>query len=241
MSREPQSHAVLSHVRINPYTLTVIFFTLIPSLLYTDSSLSSSSPALSPPTDLNLESNPGTGELTVQWNGASTPGTHTPAYPDVHINYFSLAFYCPLLKHALPLLPVFLSLLPLSSSKTSLVTEWHALPPTSSKETVWRSLWRQGRTPASWRTSVQEWSTTSVLLLLRMVWRALLYQLPLRQVSERLTLNPPVLVGFWDPGVWIFNTRKPNEPPFQGVWPDFQVNLVCHGSPIFKITHHAES
>uniref|UniRef100_A0A8C4H2P1 Fibronectin n=1 Tax=Dicentrarchus labrax TaxID=13489 RepID=A0A8C4H2P1_DICLA len=35
---------------------------------------------LSPPTDLNLESNPGTGELTVQWNGASTPGTHTLDY-----------------------------------------------------------------------------------------------------------------------------------------------------------------
>lgn len=31
-------------------------------------------PALSPPTDLNLESNPATGELIVQWNGASTPG-----------------------------------------------------------------------------------------------------------------------------------------------------------------------
>uniref|UniRef100_A0A668AUF8 Fibronectin n=1 Tax=Myripristis murdjan TaxID=586833 RepID=A0A668AUF8_9TELE len=28
---------------------------------------------LSPPTDLNLESHPGTGELTVQWNGAKTP------------------------------------------------------------------------------------------------------------------------------------------------------------------------
>uniref|UniRef100_A0AAQ4RK61 Fibronectin n=1 Tax=Gasterosteus aculeatus aculeatus TaxID=481459 RepID=A0AAQ4RK61_GASAC len=28
---------------------------------------------LSPPTDLNLESNPATGELIVQWNGASTP------------------------------------------------------------------------------------------------------------------------------------------------------------------------
>ncbi|XP_037344660.2 fibronectin 1a [Pungitius pungitius] len=28
---------------------------------------------LSPPTDLHLESNPGTGELIVQWNGASTP------------------------------------------------------------------------------------------------------------------------------------------------------------------------
>ncbi|KAM9850866.1 fibronectin 1a [Aulostomus maculatus] len=28
---------------------------------------------LSPPTDLNLETNSGTGELTVQWNGASTP------------------------------------------------------------------------------------------------------------------------------------------------------------------------
>ncbi|XP_068184603.1 fibronectin 1a [Antennarius striatus] len=28
---------------------------------------------LPPPTDLNLESNPGTGELIVQWNGASTP------------------------------------------------------------------------------------------------------------------------------------------------------------------------
>ncbi|KAM7407731.1 hypothetical protein PAMA_003464 [Pampus argenteus] len=28
---------------------------------------------LSPPTDLDLESNPGTGELTVKWNGASTP------------------------------------------------------------------------------------------------------------------------------------------------------------------------
>ncbi|XP_070693651.1 fibronectin 1a [Pempheris klunzingeri] len=28
---------------------------------------------LSPPTDLNLESNPGTGELVVQWNGATTP------------------------------------------------------------------------------------------------------------------------------------------------------------------------
>uniref|UniRef100_A0A673CQM1 Fibronectin n=1 Tax=Sphaeramia orbicularis TaxID=375764 RepID=A0A673CQM1_9TELE len=28
---------------------------------------------LSPPTDLNLESNPGTGEITVQWSGANTP------------------------------------------------------------------------------------------------------------------------------------------------------------------------
>uniref|UniRef100_A0A8C5HT55 Fibronectin n=1 Tax=Gouania willdenowi TaxID=441366 RepID=A0A8C5HT55_GOUWI len=28
---------------------------------------------LSPPTDLNLESNPGTGELIIQWNGAGTP------------------------------------------------------------------------------------------------------------------------------------------------------------------------
>ncbi|XP_078030504.1 fibronectin 1a isoform X2 [Epinephelus lanceolatus] len=38
---------------------------------------------LSPPTDLNLESNPSTGELTVQWNGASTPGTHIATFPDI--------------------------------------------------------------------------------------------------------------------------------------------------------------
>lgn len=40
----------------------------------------SSPAALSPPTDLNLESNPGTGELVVQWNGASAPGTHQVVY-----------------------------------------------------------------------------------------------------------------------------------------------------------------
>lgn len=38
-----------------------------------------SSPALSPPTDLSLESNPNTGELIVQWNGAATPGM--PEHP----------------------------------------------------------------------------------------------------------------------------------------------------------------
>lgn len=32
------------------------------------------STALSPPTDLNLESNPNTGELTVQWNDVKIPG-----------------------------------------------------------------------------------------------------------------------------------------------------------------------
>lgn len=41
-----------------------------------------SSPALSPPTDLSLESNPNTGELIVQWNGAATPGT--PEHPRVN-------------------------------------------------------------------------------------------------------------------------------------------------------------
>lgn len=74
------------------YSMLFSFVPLIPLylsvLLFSSTSDSSffSSPALSPPTDLNLESNPGTGELVVQWNGASTPGTHMPAYPVVHEN-----------------------------------------------------------------------------------------------------------------------------------------------------------
>ncbi|KAM7380780.1 hypothetical protein PAMP_004053 [Pampus punctatissimus] len=46
---------------------------------------------LPPPTDLDLESNPGTGELTVKWNGASTPGKHTPA--DVHEKEINITGY----------------------------------------------------------------------------------------------------------------------------------------------------
>lgn len=42
------------------------------------------SPALSPPTDLSLESNPNTGELIVQWNGAPTQGM--PEHPLVEKN-----------------------------------------------------------------------------------------------------------------------------------------------------------
>lgn len=80
---------------------------------------SSSSSALSPPTDLNLESNPGTGELTVQWNGASTPGKYTKTNRWKHSKY-SIWSQNPT---SLP-------------SKTSLDTKWHALPPMGNKETA---------------------------------------------------------------------------------------------------------
>lgn len=76
MSREPQSHAASWPVSEKSVLLLLVL--LLSSSF--DSTVSASSPALSPPTDLNLESNPGTGDITVQWNGASTPGTHTPSH-----------------------------------------------------------------------------------------------------------------------------------------------------------------
>lgn len=111
-----------------------------------------------------------------------------------------------------------------SSSKISLATKWCALPLMDSKETVWRNLWRQARTPAHWTTSVQEWSTTSVLSLSKMIWRALLYIRPLHQVSGRWTPG-----GFVGMVIWHSNYSKHSGSLAWFSWSCFQEYLCEAG------------
>lgn len=75
-SKAPQSLDMLSRVCIRKFLLFQFCLVFLYHILFYLNIFFPLNLALSPPTNLNLESNPANSDITVQWNGPNTPGTH---------------------------------------------------------------------------------------------------------------------------------------------------------------------